>query len=438
VVNVNGNTGVVSGVRVSHESASLSELEAASAVSEADAVEALLAQPAVDEAFVLQTCHRAEAYVVADDGAAGRRALAEAGFDPAAAGAIGMGHEESLRHLLRVAAGLESLVVGEDQILGQVRNAYETATDADAIGHVLRQAVTKAIHVGERARTETEINEGVTSLGSAAVRLAERETDVAGGTALVVGAGDMGTLAAKALASADVDRVVVANRTVGRAARIADAVEAATETVTLERVDEHAADADVVVTATGSDDYVLDAETFADAAETVVVDLAQPRDVAPEADGERGIAVYDLADLESVTESTREQREDAARQVEAMLEAEFQRLLAQYTRKRADEVIARMYESADRLKAREVSTALSKLEAGDGDVSEAEREVLESMADALVSQLLAAPTRSLRDAAEQDDWSTIATALELFDPEFEDGMPFDAPPGEPASAESED
>ncbi|MXR22475.1 glutamyl-tRNA reductase, partial [Halobacterium sp. PCN9] len=170
----------------------------------------------------------------------------------------------------------------------------------------------------------------------------------------------------------------------------------------------------------------------------VVVDLAQPRDVAPEADDEPGIAVYDLADLESVTESTREQREDAARQVEAMLEAEFQRLLAQYKRKRADEVIARMYESADRLKAREVSTALSQLEAGDGDVSDEQREVLESMADALVSQLLAAPTRSLRDAAEQDDWSTIATALELFDPEFEDGMPFDAPPGELASAESED
>ena len=148
--------------------------------------------------------------------------------------------------------------------------------------------------------------------------------------------------------------------------------------------------------------------------------------------------MYDLADLESVTESTREQREDAARQVEAMLEAEFQRLLAQYKRKRADEVIARMYESADRLKAREVSTALSQLEAGDGDVSDEQREVLESMADALVSQLLAAPTRSLRDAAEQDDWSTIATALELFDPEFEDGMPFDAPPGELASAESED
>ncbi|WP_336036446.1 glutamyl-tRNA reductase [Halobacterium yunchengense] len=435
---MNGNTGVVSGVRVSHESASLTELEAASAGSETDALEALLSQPPVEEAFVVQTCHRSEAYVVAADGTTGRRALANAGFDPAAAGAVGMGHEESLRHLLRVAAGLESLVVGEDQILGQIRDAYDRAKDAGGIGHVLRQAVTKAIHVGERARTETAINEGVTSLGSAAVELAARETDVAGGTALVVGAGEMGALAAKAFAAADAGRVVVANRTVERAERVAEAVDAPTAATDLGDVDERAAAADVVVTATASADYVLDDDALAAAGETVVVDLAQPRDVHPAADGVCGVSVFDLGDLESVTASTREQRERAAQQVEAMLEAEFQRLLAQYKRKRADEVIARMYESADRLKAREVSTAVSQLEAVGGEVSEEEREVVESMADALVSQLLAAPTKSLRDAAEQDDWSTIATALELFDPEFEDGMPFDVEQDALAQAESED
>ncbi|CQH59876.1 glutamyl-tRNA reductase [Halobacterium hubeiense] len=435
---MNGNTGVVSGVRVSHESASLSELEAASADSEADALDALLVEPAVEEAFVIQTCHRSEAYVVADEPRDGRRALAAAGFDPATEGAVAMGHEESLRHLLRVAAGLESLVVGEDQILGQVRDAYDTAQDAGAIGHVLRQAVTKAIHVGERARTETAINEGVTSLGSAAVRLVEDEVDVDGATALVVGAGEMGALAAKAFASSGVERVVVANRTPARADRVADAVDADAETASLAEAADHAADADVVVTATSSPDYVLDEDALSAAGETVVVDLARPRDVAPDAATLDAVSVHDLDDLHAVTESTREQREDAAREVESMLEAEFQRLLAQYKRKRADEVIARMYESADRLKAREVSTAVSKLEAAGGEVSEEEREVLESMADALVSQLLAAPTKSLRDAAEEDDWSTIATALELFDPDFEDGMPFDAPAGEATPAESED
>ena len=218
---MNGNTGVVSGVRISHETASLDDLEAASAASTPAALDALLEQPAVEEAFVLQTCNRVEAYVVTADQASGRRALNAAGFDPAGAGAVSMGHEESLRHLLRVAAGLESLVVGEDQILGQLRDAYDAARDAGGIDRVLREAVTKAMHVGERARNETAINEGATSLGTAAVRLAERKTDLEGATALVVGAGEMGTLAAKAFASADVDSIVVANRTAERAERVA-------------------------------------------------------------------------------------------------------------------------------------------------------------------------------------------------------------------------
>jgi glutamyl-tRNA reductase len=248
----------------------------------------------------------------------------------------------------------------------------------------------------------------------------------------------MGALAAKAFASAGVEALVVANRTPERAVRVADTVDAPTETTTLANASERTADADVVVAATSSPGYVLDSEAFADAGETVVVDLAQPRDVAPGADDEAAVSVHDLEALEAVTEATRERREDAAREVEAMIDAEFERLLAQYKRKRADEVIARMYESADRLKNREVSTAVSRLEAADGDLSEAEREVVESMADALVNQLLAAPTKSLRDAAAEDDWSTIATALELFNPEFEDGMPFDAAPNDATPAESED
>jgi len=436
---MNGNTGVVSGVRVSHETASLDELAAASAASTDAALDALLERPAVEEAFVLQTCHRVEAYVVTGDQAAGRRALGAAGFEPSASGAVSMGHEESLRHLLRVAAGLESLVVGEDQILGQLRDAYDAAKDAGGVDRVLREAVTKAMHVGERARTETAINEGATSLGTAAVRLAERKTRLEDARALVVGAGEMGTLAAKAFASADVAEVVVANRTPERAEQVADTVDAPAETTTLADARGRLAAADVVVAATGSPEHVLPASAFADAGETVVVDLAQPRDVAPSAGAHDDVAVHDLDDLEAVTAATRERREDAAREVEAMIEEEFERLLAQYKRKRADEVIARMYESADRLKSREVQTAVQRLEAERGeDLSEDDREVLESMADALVSQLLAAPTRSLRDAAAEDDWSTIATALELFDPEFEDGMPFDVPPGEPASAESED
>jgi glutamyl-tRNA reductase len=131
--------------------------------------------------------------------------------------------------------------------------------------------------------------------------------------------------------------------------------------------------------------------------------------------------VYDLDALESVTEETRRRRKEAAEEVEAIVDEEFDRLLTQYKRKRADQVISAMYESAERIKARQLQTALEKL-----DVDEDEAAVVESMADAIVSQLLAAPTSSLRDAAEEDDWSTIHTAITLFDPHF--GPEEDAPP----------
>ncbi|QLG51189.1 glutamyl-tRNA reductase [Natrinema halophilum] len=418
------STGVVTAARVTHESGSVDQLAAASPESQQAAVTELLTVPGIEEAYVLSTCNRVEAYVVGPDHAIGRAALQEffAGADDDAV--VTTHHDESLRHLLRVAAGLESVILGEDQILGQVRTAYEDARDADGIGSMLEAAVTKAIHVGERARTETAINDGVVSLGSAATRRAGEELDLEGATALVVGAGEMGQLAARNLESAGVGELVVANRTVAHAEYIVDDVDDETDAsvAPLENLDTVAARADIVVTATASEEPILEprhleeAEAGATDTEQVIVDLGQPRDVAPTTDALPAVRVFDLDDLESVTVETREQRADAAREVEAMIEREFTLLAEQYKRARADEAIAAMYESAERIKDREVETALSRLD-GDG-ASEAQREVVEAMADSLVNKLLAPPTKSLREAAAEDDWSTIHTALQLFDPEF--------------------
>ncbi|MGQ3411248.1 glutamyl-tRNA reductase [Natrinema sp. LN54] len=420
------STGVVTAARVTHESGSVDQLAVASPDSQGAAVDELLTVPDIEEAYVLSTCNRVEAYVVAPDHAIGRAALEElfAGVDDEAV--VTTDHDESLQHLLRVAAGLESVILGEDQIIGQVRTAYEDARDAGGIGSMLEAAVTKAIHVGERARTETGINEGVVSLGSAATRRAAAEIALEGATALVVGAGEMGQLAARSLAAAGVDELVVANRTVAHADHLVGDIEDETNATAapLEALDTVASRADVVVTATGSENPILgprqlegetdeagDSET-----EQVVVDLGQPRDVSPAADALPSVQVFDLDDLESITEETREQRADAAREVEAMIDAEFDLLTEQYKRARADEAIAAMYESAERIKEREVETALSNL--GE-ETTEEQREVVEAMADALVNQLLAPPTKSLREAAAEDDWSTIHTALQLFNPEFD-------------------
>ncbi|QSX00228.1 glutamyl-tRNA reductase [Haloterrigena alkaliphila] len=431
------SAGVVTAARVTHESGSVDDLAAASPDSQRDAVTDLLSVPEIEEAYVLSTCNRVEVYVVGTDASVGRAALEEffAAVDDDAV--VVSDHDESLRHLLSVAAGLESVVLGEDQIIGQVRTAYEDARNAGGIGEMLETGVTKAIHVGERARTETEINEGVVSLGSAATKLAARDRELEGATALVVGAGEMGRLAARSLADAGVDALVVANRTVSRAEHLATELDVDADAVPLEALSTVATDADVVVTATGSDDPVLEPRHLAadgsggDRPERVVVDLGQPRDVNPAADSLSAVTVHDLDDLESVTAETYEQRNDAASEVEAMVDREFDLLCEQYKRARADEVIAAMYESAERLKDRELETALSRL---DGEEFTAEqREVVEAMADALVSQLLAPPTKSLREAAAEDDWSTINTALQLFDPDLSGG---DAPIAPPVEAEA--
>ncbi|MDS0299722.1 glutamyl-tRNA reductase [Halogeometricum sp. S1BR25-6] len=411
------SAGVISGVRVSHERATVDEIESASSEDVRSAVDALLTHEDVSEAFALQTCNRAEAYVVTDAQADGRRALSEFAPDVRDGVVVQMGHEESLRHLMRVAAGLESLVLGEDQILGQLKRAFEDARGAGGIGRVLDDAVTKAVHVGERARTETEINEGAVSLGSAAVRLAESETGLAGSTALVVGAGEMGTLAAKSLADAGVDELIVANRTVPHAEHVAAEVDVPGRAIPLAAVDEAIATADVVISATGSPDYVLSHAHVETGGETTLIDIAQPRDVDPDVGGVTGVVVHDIDGLEAVTDETRERRREAAERVESMIDEEFDRLLESFKRKRADQAISGMYEAAERVKGRELETALSKLEA-QGELTDEQRETVSALADALVGQLLSAPTKSLREAAVEDDWDTIQTAMTLFDPDF--------------------
>ena len=418
-------TGVVSGVRISHDRADLDAVAEACHADDETVLRRLLNVPGVEEAFALQTCNRFEAYVVTSEAATGRAVLADVAPDAGGHTVVEMGHEESLRHLMRVAAGLESLVLGEDQILGQVQDAYETAVELHAIGPMLDDAVTKAIHVGERARTETAINDGAVSVGSAAVKLLDEHRDLESVTGLVVGAGEMGTIAAHALADAPVETLYVANRSAGGAAEaVAEVDHDDARAVTLDALPSALDAADAVVTATGSEGHVLAADDLADAGRTLVVDIAQPRDVSPAADAVESVTVYDMSALESVTDRTERQRRSAAETVEAMIDREFERLLEAYKRKRADEVISAMYESAERVKERELSEVLSKLDAH-GDLSDEQREIVRSMADALVSQLLAPPTKSLRDAAAEDDWATIDTALDLFDPDFgaDDGPP---------------
>lgn len=428
--------GVITGVRVTHETASVDEIDAACALNQQEVLADLLGRESVNEAFSLQTCNRAEAYVVTPEAAAGRAALARWAADLPSEITVWSDHEGSLRHLLSVAAGLDSLVLGEDQILGQIREAYAEARGVGAVGEIFEDSLLKAIHVGERARTETAINDGVVSLGSAAVSMIADEREINGTNALVIGAGEMGTLAAQALARYDLSELVVANRTRSRAEHVANELPTEAEARSLDSLSGVLENCDVVIAATGSTEPVLDSAALSLPGECVVVDLAQPRDVAPAAKAVESVSLYDLDDLEVLTEQTRAQRAAAATQVETMIDRELSHLLEQFKRRQADDVIAGMYEGAERTKRAELATALGKLEA-QGGLTDEQRETVEAMADALVGQLLSAPTKSLREAAADDDWETINTALQLFDPTEKSAEPKNLTPGR-AEIPSED
>ena len=427
------NFGVLTGIRVSHREAGVQEIEAATLAPAADRLDTLIARDGVREAFVLQTCNRVEEYVVTPESAAGRTALADLEAAVPGDASVRMSHEAGLRHLLRVAAGLESLVLGEDQILGQFRSAYEIASSHGAVGPVLEDTLLKAIHVGERARTETGINDGITSLGSAAVALAQDRMALSGITALVVGTGEIGTKAAAALGREPVERLYLSNRTRSAAADAAADIDAPTAVVPFASFQSRIPEVDFLVTATASSDPILDTGSFSDAGDTLVIDLGQPRDVDPAVTTLPGVALRDLDDLKQITERTRRERRAAADRVDDLIETEFENLLEGFKRKRADAAIRAMYESADAVKRSEVETAINRLSA-EGDLTDDERDVLESMADSLVNKLLAPPTRSLRRAAADDDWSTINTALQLFDPDFDHRPGGEAAPIEPDSA----
>ncbi|MFW6436142.1 MAG: glutamyl-tRNA reductase [Halococcoides sp.] len=396
---------------VAHDQADVETIERARFDSQTSGVRALLSRSHVEEAFVLQTCHRTEAYVVSDRD---HRSLAETLFPEVPRQSVWtMDHDAAIEHLCRVAAGLESVVIGEEQILGQVGDAYEAARTADGVGRVLETVVPSAMRVGERARTETAINDGVVSLGGAAVRLADRELDLRGERAVVVGAGEMGRTVARSLVDRTaIAHVTVANRTVERAAQVASDLACEADAIDLDALDTAIGDARLVVTATAAADPVLDRSTVEAAGRTVVIDLGQPRDVAPDVRDCRAVAAFDLGDVEAITDAAQAERGDATAAVEELIDETCARLDRRLERRRADAAISAMYEAGERIKATQIEQASQRIDAG-GD----ERRVLEDMADAIVNRLLATPTEALRDAAEDGDLETLETALDVFDPE---------------------
>jgi glutamyl-tRNA reductase len=387
------------------------------------ALRELTGREGVGEALVVSTCNRVEVLVHAQGDAAAR-----AFFTDRAADADGhlyaLRGKEAVRHLFRVASSLDSMVVGEQQILGQVKEAYGVACAAGTAGSYLSRLCNRAFATAKRVRTETEIGRGTTSLSQVAVELVEKIFgDLAGRAVLLVGAGKMGALSAQALAGLGADRILVANRSVERGLALAAQVRGVFRG--WEELSHLLVEADVVIVSTGADRYVVTREMIQAAMRArrhrsvCLIDLSVPRNVEPACASLADVFAYDVDDLEKVVASTRETRRGEATRAEAMVDAEVQAFAQERRARAALPVLGKLRRHAEEIARAEVERTMPHLSALD----EKGRRSVEAMALAIVNKLLHGPTTRLKEAAAKGDGELSAAAASLFDIE----------PGEPAA-----
>ena len=358
------------------------------------------------EAVCLSTCNRTELYI-ADESAedAERRAetalLAfEAELGPAL---YRLGDEAAALHLFRVAAGLDSMVPGEGEILGQVRAAY----DAGATGPILDRLFRQALHAGRKARVETAIGESPASVSSAAAALAEQVFgDLRGRKVLVVGAGKMGDHAARNLVSRGAEIAWIANRTTDRAVELAARFGSAA--VPLERMGEQLAAADVVISSTSAPGWTLDRALVSDALPArkgrplFFIDLAVPRDLDPGIHELDGCYLYDIDDLQAVVAETLAGRRREAVRAEAIVAEEAERFREWQASLDVVPAIASLRARADEIRAAELQRA---------KLNDSERRAAESVTTAVLNKLLHLPTIRMKEAAAAADGVIYAEAV---------------------------
>ena len=378
----------------------------------------------ISEALVLSTCNRTEVYAVAErfHGAYSdiRGFLAEFSFLPPEDFADHLYvHYDSAAaaHLMAVTAGLDSAVLGESEIQGQVKLAWERARDEGAAGQTLNLLMRHALEAGKRARTDTGIARSIASVSQAAVAMAAQRLDgVAGRTVLVVGAGEMGEGMAVALAGAGVAEVLVANRTAERAGGLAARVGG--RAVSLVDMPAHLADVDVLLTSTGAQAPLLETSDIAPVMAArpdrplLIVDIAMPRDVDPAVSEIDGVTLLDMDDVRGFAAAGVADRRREVAAVEAILNDELERYLVATSAREVAPMIVALRERAESLRAAE----LARMRARYDDLDPRQLDMVDAVTRGMVAKLLHQPTVVLKDAAGSARGDRLVAALrDLFE-----------------------
>lgn len=390
-----------------------------------EALKALQSLDGVHEAALLSTCNRTEIYAQIDAGAetALLRWLSQQhGLSADTLQTYVYEHVDAhaVRHLFRVAAGLDSLILGEPQILGQVKTAWQAAREARSVHGMLDRLFQQTFSVAKRVRTDTRIGAHPVSVAFAAVRMAQRLfSELNRATVMLVGAGDTIELAARHLSDAKVKRLLIANRTLEHAQTLAS--QHGGVALPLHDIDRHLFEADIVISATASREPVLNKSMMQSALKArkhkpmFLLDLAVPRDIAADVAELSDVYLYTVDDLEQVIEDNRASRREAANEAEVIIDLQVQHFLAWSQAQGNQNALKTLRSSGEQARDALLEQARDQLLNGQDP-----KTVLELLAHKLTNKLLHAPTAALRQAALRGDADLLRAAEKLYSSDHQD------------------
>jgi len=389
-------------IRIDHKTADIGKIEESTLL--IDKIFAKIQENnTVDEYLQIKTCNRSELFLVMDE------CTLNYHWD----GLVLEKDDKALEHVLKLSCGLESMIIGEDQILGQLKDAHKLSIKNGWSGPVLNTVFTKAIHVGQQVRKKTRINQGSVSIGSAAVDLAESvHGDLRCKKVLVIGAGKMGTLVAKALVEKNLKAIVVANRTYDRALCLAK--ELGGDAIHFDRLAEAMSDADVVISATGAPHAILTVKKVQEAVpqenlnKMVMVDIANPRDIEENV-ALLGVRLYNIDHLRGLADKNTMMRESESKEAEKIISKELKLLDKSLKHLEAEPIIAQIRSHAELIRLRETEKAYRKL----GDLNGKEK-IVDDLTKVVIDRVFYDLIRNLKEAAESEDTLTLKVAERLF------------------------
>ena len=410
-------------VRITHKTAHVPLMEAVAFKDKKKALAEICALDNVEECLILQTCNRIEIYAVTEEVDTVKlvkdyfvKRTVEHTGEASKATETSIDND-AFNHLLRVTSGLESMVIGEDQVLNQVWDAYTEAEKAKTVGPILKHLFNRSMTVGRLVRNETGINKGAVSIGSAAVELAIKLLgNLEDKKILVMGAGEIGTLVAKALARRCLSPIFIANRTHDRAVKLAEDLSGLA--VKFNQFEEVLVDADVVICSTSAPHYLLTKEMVSrlmkqrkNKNDLLIIDISNPRNVEKSVQEVAATKLYNIDDLQLIADKNKQQRQKSIEKAVKIVDKEIGVLNQDMKSFSVRLIISSLLSHAEEVRQKELATALNMM----GNVDEKEREILDDLTSILLKQTFVPIVENLRSAAKNGDTQLIDLAVKLFE-----------------------